>query len=136
MSKETKINKEMAEAEFQRWCDAMDIETDAEFFEEEDDISSFKKNKSKVVRSIMDGSTIINDEGLLVYTTRRKEKQKTYTFNEFYGSILISMEKIEGGNARMFTGCGEITQTSQGDFSSMKGSDLALSQAVFILLMV
>ncbi len=130
----SKINKEMAEQEFNRWCEAMDIETDVEFFQEDEEYQ-FTKNKRKVVKSIMLGSSVINDKGLLIFTTTRKDTNKDYTFEEHDGGLLVSIENIDGGNARMFTGCGEITSTSEHDFRSMKGSDLKTSQAIWLLLM-
>ena len=67
---EPKISKEMAEQEFDRFLEAMDIEADPVDMDE-DDKKGFEQQKSKLVSTIMSGSVIIDDDGQPVFTPKR-----------------------------------------------------------------
>lgn len=127
-----KIDEETAENEFERFCELMDIETDLD----KEDRADFMAQKSTLVKAIRRGHAVIDDDGLVSYTTWKSGEPQTFKFNEITGAVLISMEKSKGGgNARVFRGMAEITETNDKVFSNLKRSDLAVCMSVYLLLM-
>lgn len=135
-----KITLETAEFEFERFLEANDLDFDPEKMDEESK-DSFLSQKEKIVKAIMKGSLIINDDGEPVFTPRPgalPEGTETLTFHERTGATLIAMDKVKGKNATMqktYNMMANITQTHPSVFVKMKGSDIKLCEALFALLM-
>jgi hypothetical protein len=127
-----KIAKEVAEKEFEKWCDYVDIELDDLTPEE---IKSMESHRRTIVRAIMKGAACVDENGQLSYTSQRTAEPQKYTFKEVSGATLVSMEKAEGNFARQFVVLSEVTGRPAGELRKLTGRDLTFMQTVFILLM-
>jgi hypothetical protein len=130
-----KINREMAEKEFERWAEAMAIDIDEDDMAK-DDVDSFREQKSKIVKAIRKGNLVINDKGLAVYTPfRGGEDVNPITFYEPTGADIAAMDKRARGqdHAKTYETYGSITKTHANKFSKMEYPDLKVCQAIVAL---
>lgn len=128
----SKIAREVAEQEFEKWCEAMDVEIDGLTTEE---IEGMAPHRRIIVNAISKGAATVDEAGKLSYKTHRTAEPQDYTFGEISGATLVSMEKANLGHARIFVVLSEITGRPAGEFRKMTGRDLSLMESVFILLM-
>lgn len=133
MDKGIKVEANVAESEFDRFIDSMDLDvkTDALDDDEKKDLSL---QKSRVVGAIMIGSLVISEEGEPVFTPRREERDPL-TFYEPTGAALMAMDRKKASQeiAKMFAAMATITRTHSKVFSNMKMSDLKICLAITTL---
>jgi len=131
------VNSELAEKEFFRFADSMGIDVDVDDMEH-DDKQSFFNSKKIIIKAIMFGSLIINDNGEPVFTPQRSENRDPITFYEPTGKSILSMDKRGKGQdvARMYEVLGEITKTHAQKFANLKISDLKICQTISIFFLV
>ena len=129
-----KIAKDAAEQEFERFLDKMDLEFDTNEMTEED-AKDFNIHKNKLVKCIMKGSLVIDDEGIPTYTPIRSENNEPLTFNEPSGSIILSMDKSKANQNghKLYSSMAEITKTTPSRFSKMKMKDVNVCISIFTL---
>ena len=72
---EIKIDKDAAEAEFERFANAMDIDIDISKLDPED-TTAFNKSKDRIILAIQETHLVINDDGEAVYTPHRSNLGK------------------------------------------------------------
>ncbi len=130
---EQKVATEVAQAEFERFAEAMDLDTDVDRMDE-DDKTAFTNQKRRVVRAIEDGHLVVDDKGQPVYTPQLGD-QTPITFYEPTGVSLMSMDKKKANEnvAKVFATLADMTKTSSQRFASMKGRDVKLCQALYLL---
>lgn len=130
---ELKVATEVAEAEFARFTEAMDLDTDIERMDG-DDQAAFKNQKRRVVRAIEDGHLVVDDKGQPIFTPQLGDTSPI-TFFEPTGASLMSMDKKKANEnvAKVFATLGDMTKTSAARFSAMKGRDVKLCQALYLL---
>lgn len=130
---EQKIATEVAEAEFQRFAEAMDLDTNVERMDEEDK-TAFNNQKRRVVRAIEDGNLVVDDKGQPVFTPQLGDTTPI-TFYEPTGASLMSMDKKKANEnvAKVFGTLGDMTKTSAGRFAALKGRDVKVCQALYLL---
>lgn len=131
---ESKINKEMSEQEFNRFGDAMGLDFEIDYMDE-DDIKEFNKQKRVFINAISKGSLTINDDGEPTFTPQRSEAKDSVTFKEPTGATLKSIDNVKATHnvGKMYTIMGEMTKTSASTFSKMKKPDLDVCLAVTTL---
>lgn len=129
-----KISVDVAEKEFDRFIDAMCIDSDLTNMGE-DDIESFNEHKRKIVNAISKGDLIINENCEPVYTPKRSDNKDPITFYEPTGADLAEQDKRAKGqdHTRLFTTMGSMTKTSSSRFAKMKMYDLKICQAITVL---
>ena len=129
---------EMANAEFDRFVDAMDLDLDEQFMDE-DDLNSFRRQKNRILKSIQNGSLVINDNGEAVYTPRNKntKRQEAITFHERTGASLMAMDgkKKNSDVAKTYAIMGDMCKVHPNVFAGMAGMDIKVCEAIFALLM-
>ena len=130
----SKVSQEVAEAEFARFGDAMDLDFDVSVMDD-DDKAGFETQKRRVVRAIMKGSLVVNDKGEPVYTPQRVESAEPITFFEPRGGALMAMDRRKKNEdvAKMYALMGEMTKVPARTYSSMPMADLKVCQAVVTL---
>jgi len=131
----SKITREVAELDFTRFVEAMDIDVDTDNMTE-DDKKSFNSTKDRIVKAIEKGSLVINDNGEPVYTPQRGgEDSNPITFYEPTGASLMAMDKKgkDEDIRKLYSVMADMTKTSSGIFSKMKMSDLKVCQAITML---
>lgn len=132
--KEDKVAAEVAEEEFDRWAEAMDLEVEGL---DSDDLQSFNQQRAKIVRAIRKGHLVINDEDLAVYTPWKSTYDKPIVFHERTGASLMAADhaKKDANVAKMYAILADMTRTNAPLFASLKGPDIKVCEALFALLM-
>ena len=125
-----KIIKEMAEQEFDRFIEAMDIEADPLEMDDEDK-EQFKKQKSLVVARIMAGNVIIDDAGQPVYTVKQGDGDPI-TFYEPTGASLMAMDRKKKAEdiGKLYATMADMTKQPIKRFAGMKYRDLKVFIAI------
>lgn len=127
---EYKISKDMAEAEFERFSEAMDLDLESAD-EDAEDKKAAAQVKNKIINALQKGSLVIDDKGQPVYTPQRSECEPL-TFYESTGASLMAMDKAgdKEKTKKLFLVGADITKTSVKTFSMLKGGDLKTCLAI------
>ena len=133
---ENVIPQEMAEADFDRFVEMMDLDVDPVNMDDEDR-TTFEKQKRRIIKAMMIGALMINENGEAVYTPHRSEVKDPITFHERTGASLMAMDNKKKNQdvAKTYAVMGSMTKTHPGVFSKLKGSDIKTCEAIFALLM-
>lgn len=131
---ENKISVEMAEQEFDRFAESMDLDFDTTGMDAEDS-KGFDHNKGIILKAIQKGALIIDDKGQPVYTPQRTDGAKAITFKEPTGASLMAMDggKKTEDVKKLYHVMADVTETDAKVFSSMKMADLKVCMAVITL---
>lgn len=135
MTEEQKIATEVAEAEFDRFVEAMDLDVDTSKMGE-DDAASFETQKRRIVAALCDGSLVINEDGEPVFTPRTVEVPKgSITFYEPTGASLMASDgkKKDDRVKAMYAVMGAMTRQHPSVFANMKRRELRVCEAVALL---
>lgn len=136
--KEPVVAQDVAEAEFERFTTAMDLDLDTSMMDVED-LTAFNKQKSKLVRAVMQGHLIFNDNGEAVYTpfNPRSKHKEPITFHERSGASLMAMDgkKKNHDVAKTYAVLADMCKVHQSVFANLIGSDVKICEAIFALLM-
>lgn len=129
-----KIAKEVAEQEFQRFVDAMDLDVDPAGMDE-DDKKGFQQQKDRIIAAIQSGALVVNDNGEPVFTPQRTKDVDAITFHEPTGASLMAMDRKKKTEdiGKLYAAMGDITKTHASTFSKMKMADLKVCMAVTTL---
>ncbi len=132
--KEPKIILEMAEQEFERFVDSMDLELESSEMDAEDK-GEFGKHKGNMIKAIQDGRLTINDQGEPEYTPKRGDDHTPITFHEPTGACLMAMDsRKEGQNvAKMYATMASMSKQNSKRFSNMKNVDLKVCLSIVTL---
>lgn len=132
------VSSDVADAEFERWTDSMDIDVDLTTLDAED-LSAFNKQKSRITKAIRSGSLVINEHGEAVYTPQhRNSKHKdAIVFHERTGASLMAMDGRKKGHdvAKTYAVMADMCQVHPSVFAGLVGSDVKTCEALFALLM-
>jgi hypothetical protein len=132
------IAAEVAEGEFDRFADSMDLELDPATMDE-DDLANFKKVRARLVKAIRNGSLTINETGEAVYTPRNPKTKTTdpITFHERTGSSIMAMDgkKKNEDVRKTYAVMAEMCGVHPNIFAGMVGIDGKVCEAIFALLM-
>jgi len=132
----SKISREMAEQEFERFGEAMDLDFDVSFMEDEDR-KGFEVAKRRIVSAIMSGAMVVNDDGCPIYTPQREEggDANPNTYYEPTGATYMAMDRKKKTEdmGKMMALMADYTKTSSGLFGKMKNADLKVCLAVTTL---
>ena len=127
---------EIAESEFQRFCDEMDLDVDTEVMDAEDK-TAFEKIKRRIIKAMQSGALVINENGEAVYTPQRSDYTDPITFHERTGNSALAMDgKKKNEDARKtYAVMGDICKVHPGIFSKLRGTDIKICEGIFTLLM-
>lgn len=131
----SKVAREVAEAEFERWAEAMGLSRKLDPAKLDDnDRKSLAQQKNLLLDAIEDGNLVVNESGEFVFTPVKGD-QGPLTFPEPDGAMLKAVDQAKQGEAvaRDHKLLGAITKTSAARFASMKARDLAVCTAVMVL---
>ena len=131
---ENKVAKEVAEQDFERFADAMDLDVDTSKMDE-DDRKGFQVQKDRIVSAICSGALYVNDNGEPVFTPQRTKDAGEITFHEPDGAALMAMDRKKKTEdiGKLYATMGEMTKTSAKTFSVMKMADLKVCMAISTL---
>lgn len=132
------VDRETAEAEFDRFIEEMDVDADPAYMDE-DDRGSFNKARSKIIRAIMSGLVVINENGEAVVNPKNSKSTYTdsLTFHERTGASLMAADgkKRNQDVARTYSMMAEMCKTHPSTFTKLVGSDIKVCESIFALLM-
>ena len=128
------VAREVAEEEFNRFCDDMDIDRDLSKMDE-DDTKGFNDNKDLIVNAIMDGRLVLNDDSEPVYTPKRGKQDNPLTFREPTGATFMAMDRKKSGQdvGKMIALMDEITRSAPGTCARLKGVDFKVARSIVTL---
>jgi hypothetical protein len=131
---ENKIIQEVAEADFNRFADMMDLDFDVKGMGAEDR-AGFENNKRVMVNAIMRGELVVNDKGEPVYTCQRGDDRPTVTFHEPTGATFMAMDRKKKNEdiGKTYASMADMCKVDAVVFAKMKYPDLKVCQAVFVL---
>lgn len=135
---EDKLDKDTAQAEFDRFVECMDLDLDTSQMDAED-LTAFNRQKGKVLRALQRGNLIINDNGEAVFTPTnpRSKYKEAITFHERTGASLMAMDgkKKNHDVSKTYAVMADMCQVHPNVFAGLVGSDVKLCEALFALLM-
>lgn len=104
--KTDKIAPDMAEAEFYRMCELLDLDVTTS---NDEDKEQLETHKAKIVAAIVSGTMTIGDDGLPTVTTKAGAE---LAFTMPNGATLLEADKAPEGqnNRRMFLLVGALTR--------------------------
>ncbi len=133
---EVVVEKSVAEAEFQRFAESWDVDTDL-LEMNEDDQQGFAKVKRTILRVIMSGQLTIGDTGDPKYTLRYPNMTSLVEldFHVPIGGALLEFDKFKDREniRKIMSYMGNFTGKPDGVFAKMDGRDLKICQAVALL---
>ena len=134
MRQRTPVDREVAETEFDRFVDTMDLDLDPSKMDKEDG-ADFTRLRDSVVRAIEKGAVVISESGEPVFLPVGDIGHDAITFYEPTGASLMATDG-KGKNAdvkKMFAMMADITRTSPGVFAKMPARDLKVCQNILTL---
>lgn len=135
---EFKVDADTAEKEFNDWAEAMDLDLDTSDMDAED-LTGFTKQKKRIVKAVMRGALVFNDNGEAVYTPQRPGSQykEPITFRERTGASIMAMDGKKKGHdaAKMYAVLADMCKVPPKTFAGMVGEDVKVCEALFALLM-
>lgn len=132
-----KVALEVAEADFSRFVDAWDIDADTAAMNDEDR-EAFDQHKRKIIRKIVAGRAVINDEGCPVYTPFVPLGETTeITFSIPDGAAYVAMDKYKDRQSvhKLNAFMASATKLPPASYAKMNGRDVKVCQAIFALFM-
>lgn len=129
-----KVAKEVAEEEFNRFVECMDLDVDPADMDE-DDRKGFVQQKDRVIAAIQSGALVISDKGEPTYTPQRTNDVEPITFYEPTGASLMAMDRKKKTEdiGKLYAAMGDMTKTHANVFSKMKMADLKVCMAITTL---
>lgn len=133
-----KIAIEVAEAEFARWADAMDLARKLDPAGlDSDDKKSLADSKRVITDSMMSGNLIVSEDGEFVFTPKAGDDKSPITFHEPDGAAIMSVDQIGKSGShdvtKMVAILAVMTKESRPRFAKLKNRDWSVCQAIFSL---
>lgn len=127
------IVPEVAEADFNRFAEMMDLDVDETRMSAED-VATFKEQKARLLRAMLRGHLVVNEKGEPVYTPQLGIRDPI-TFHEPDGATMMAMDKLPKGEnaARTHALLGAMTGKPPVLFAKMKSRDLKNCSAILNL---
>lgn len=127
------VAHEVAEAEFRRFVEAMDLDVDPEQMDA-DDRREFIEQKRVFLRAVRRGRLRVDDKGQPVFTPKTGDP---LVFHEPDGAALMEMDRAKDGKdvKKAYILLSGITKTSVARFSKMRNRDLKICQAILAFFM-
>lgn len=128
--REQKVAAEVAESEFLRFCEAMDLDTEPKG--DDEDLRSYMDCKRRIVGAIVDGRMVVDEHGQPVFSP---SDGGGITFYEPDGSALLAMDQKKQNHnvAKSYAVLAAMTKQPAMRFAKMKNRDLKICQAVMAL---
>lgn len=132
MSNTDKVSLEVAEHEFGRFVDAMDLDLNTGEMDA-DDRRDFQQQKGVILRAIQRGHLVINEDGEPVYTPQKLDIDPI-TFYEPEGATFLEMDrkKKTAEVAKTYAVLGAMTKIGPAPFAKMKNRDMKVCQAIML----
>jgi hypothetical protein len=129
-----KITTEVAESEFDRFLEAMDIDVDPKGMDDEDK-KSYQTARRRLVEAIEEGWLAVDEKGQPIVTPRVGDDAGPITFREPTGASYLAMDqkKKDHDQAKLVAVMADMTGQPPVRFSKMANRDLKLCQSIVAL---
>ncbi len=129
-----KVAKDVAEQEFDRFVDCMELDANPSDMDEEDR-TGFNIQKKRVISAIQSGALTIGENGEPTYTPQRTKDAGPITFYEPTGASIMAMDRRKKNEdvGKMYAIMADITRTHASTFSKMRFPDLKVCQSIITL---
>ncbi len=126
------LTEELASEEFAKWAEAMDIDVEESDGEDKDGDSLLRGGKKSVVKALMRGSMVLNDDGNLEYTLSCHSKAPLCGEKLVLGMPPASVYTGQKGNAgdMIFGFVSGMTGKDKGYLAKISYADFKVLQAV------
>lgn len=130
MEQTNRISQDVAEAEFDRFIGAMDLDVDAKGMDDEDK-KSYEVARRKILNAMLAGHLVIDPEGQPVYMPR-KGNVTPIVFHEPTGASLMAMDQRKKHHdiGKMYALMADMTKQPAARFAGMHNRDLQICLAV------
>ena len=130
------LAREVAEQQFDKFCDDFDIDRDTDKMKEKD-AEGFNEEKEVLIAAFMDGRLELNENSEPVYKPKRPGFPNPLTFREPSGADLMAMDRKKSGEdvGKMFAMMDAVTKSAPGACSKLKGPDFKVAKAIMVLFM-
>lgn len=132
------VDENTALAEFDRFEEAMDLDFNIQDMTE-DDLSTFNRKKRRIIRAVMRGFMVFNDDGEAIYTPNNKSSKykEPITFHQRSGKSTMAMDSIKKGQDmhKTYAVMGEMCKVPPNVFAGLVGTDIKVCEDIFVLLM-
>lgn len=131
-----KVAREVAEEDFNRFCDEMDVDRNLARMPEED-AKAFNDVKENLLDALQIGVLEIDSDGTAVVYPKKGDI-KQIKFNELCGADYVAMDnkKETQSFAKMFALMGSITKLPPATFSKLKKFDAKVCLSIAKLFLV
>ena len=129
-----RVAKVVAESEFGRFVNLMDLDVDPADMDE-DDRKGFDQQKGRIIAAIQLGALVVKDNGEPVFTPQRTNDAEPIVFHEPTGASLMAMDRKKKTEdmGKLYAAMGDITKTHANVFAKMKMADLKVCIAITTL---
>jgi hypothetical protein len=129
---ESKVAIEVAEQEFDRFCEEMDLDVDTSVMDAEDK-AAFEKIERRLVNAIAEGRLTIDEKGQPVL--QLSDGGQPVTFHEPNGANIIAMDQKRHGhnNARQILFIAEMTNQAEERIRKLPMRDLKICNSIVAL---
>lgn len=130
-----KMTLEVAENEFDRFVEEWDIDGNIDAMSGEDR-DSFKQQKDRIVRQILQGNATVDEHGNIAYILRHPKGELTdLSFNVPDGAAYMAMDQYKERQSvhKLNAFMGAMTKQPPRLFSSMDGRDIKFCMGVTLL---
>lgn len=128
----SKVARDVAEAEFERMCTARRVCTDVDQLDA-DDITGLDDIRKKVVRAIVAGDLVVEENGDPVYTPP-VAGAKSLHFHKPTSATYMAMDgksdDAQGSHMRMVRAVTEMTRSNKGEISKLEAPDYQVCQSI------
>ncbi len=128
-----KVAPEVAQQEFERFAEAMDLDLDPKGMDAEDR-KSFETAKRRFLTAVEDGRLVVNDTGEPVYTPQKGDTSPI-TFFEPTGGTMMAMDLKKAGHdvTKGLAAMADMTKQDIKRYHNMSNRDLRVCQAISVL---
>ena len=125
------VAPDVAEAEFDRFCAAMDIDADVTG----EDKAGFDKQKTTLLKALQSGALVIHDSGEPEYSPVGITLTKPIHFFEPTGATYMAMDRKKDGHniGKLHAMLADMTKENPQVFAAMKQRDYRVCQAIILL---
>ena len=122
---------DVADAEFERFCELMDIDNDVTG----EDKQGFDKQRAVLLKALQSGLLVIDDNGEPEYSPVVIKLEKPVHFYEPTGATYMVMDRKKDGHniGKLHAMMADMTRQNPQVFAAMKQRDYRVCQAIVLL---
>lgn len=125
-----KVAREVAEADFERFCENLAAYSDAPDLKDEEDRKSFVENKNRFVAAVMNGSLVVADDGNATYTPSIGGAPLTFREPTAAQLLAVDRHKQSHGMAKQIAMIASFSGKTEQEIGKLPMRDIRVLNAV------